>query len=67
MFVLLLLSGSVDQMLRLLKNLSGTDVSQPGSLGLRQLGSSMNQISNDLAEIISRSDVLKNCNFIFID
>ena len=44
LFVLLLMSRSADQMLRLLKHLSGTDISQPGSQVLRRPGSSLGSI-----------------------
>ena len=42
--LLLLLSGSADQMLRLLKNISGTVISQHGSQVLRRPGSSLGSI-----------------------
>ena len=56
-------------MLRMLKNLSATDISQPGSRVLRRPGSSQSSIvlTNNLAEISSRSDVWKDCNFNFVD
>ena len=46
-------------MLRLLKNLSETDISQPGSRLLRRPGSSLFRLINSFTEMINRWDVIK--------
>ena len=55
-------------MLQLLKNLGGPDVSQPASRAfLTGLVLCRFRLTNNLVETISHSDVLKDCNFNFVD